>query len=170
MRADSMWLHVMVLALGMTAAFHVQATSQIPDQVVINGRLYNLLHRPIYAAFSADPSAGLKDVHRYVKEGRCSASAEGFFSRWEISDRKLWLVGGVANPCSGRDPIPLSAYFPGRSGRVEASWFTGKINVVGVSGDAKVEEEAVELTLERGRVVKERPIDAWEARIQWGVP
>ncbi len=58
----------------------------------------------------------------------CSASWLGFTAHWEIKENHLYLVSLRANPCSDRpDEIPLQTFFPGASGPIAASWFTGRL-------------------------------------------
>ena len=147
-----------VLLLVSTAS---QATSQIPDVLVVDGTKHELHSQPFEALLEGDPSLE-KSLSKY-RRGSCSASWFGFRATWEVSDGKLYLTKLISDPCSDRPPIVPLKRLPGFSnGRVLAKWFTGRLVVpqgelveyVHMGFDSKYERYLV-ISIEQGAIVSQ---------------
>ncbi len=115
---------VLLLAVSAVAG----ATAQIPDTLVIDGKPNALFAEPLGPALEAN--SGMRERLGKHLKGRCSASWRGYRARWEVRENVLYLIGVDANPCSSqRTAVRLSDLFPGTTGPVKATWFTGTLKV-----------------------------------------
>lgn len=110
------------------------ATMQIPDKIVVEGAPerallpYDFLKTPLLEAFESD-----KDVWKRAQGiflmGMCSALHRGYVAHWEIKARILYLTKVEKDACRKGVSVPLAALFPGSTGPVPATWFTGTLAI-----------------------------------------
>jgi hypothetical protein len=117
-----------VLAFLMPFSSAVFATAQIPETLIMDGSGRSLFTNPLDPWLRVDSNAD--KLKPYISVQRCSASWRGYAGTWEIDKDRLMLVKLKADPCNQKSTeIPLSALFPGQSGSVIATWFSGRLTV-----------------------------------------
>jgi hypothetical protein len=132
----------------------VQATAQIPDQIIIEGVSHSL---------HAEPFSPYVSIIPMQFHGRCTASWRGYRATWEIIEKKLYLLSIHVSPCSKSPPqVPLKTIFPNDPVRKFADWHSGVITVAQgqlvkpiYGGYASKYERYLELTIKDGVVIKE---------------
>jgi len=95
-------------------------TVQIPDKLKIDGHwhpIYPVSPLSLYLTRTFRPSERVR-----LLPGTSTNNVRGFVAMWEIDGGTLYLVG--LDP-----PTAFDRLFPGRAGKIEAVWFTGKIFV-----------------------------------------
>lgn len=103
-----------------------RATSQSPDQLIFQGEIFSIATNPLEAYFDA---THLRPND--VLASRCPGCVRGYVAYWEIRDGALYLVKLVdGRTCTQQGEIALSQVFPGRTGPIEAAWFTGKLVIL----------------------------------------
>lgn len=122
-----MRLALLAILLGVVTT-SAEATGQIPDRILINGKSEMLFTEPLKGAFRADPQTWRKLMAR-ISNKSCSASWRGYVASWEIRKKELYLVSVTVDPCSSRKSVPLANLFPGATRFVKATWFTGSIKI-----------------------------------------
>lgn len=115
-----------MIACAVTA--EAEATAQISDQIVIDGQTEQLFDEPLQQALQADPQLQHNLMSRVSKD-LCSASWRGYVATWEIRANGLYLVTLQVDPCSGHKRVPLAELFPGATGPVKATWYSGTLTV-----------------------------------------
>ena len=104
-----------------------EATAQISDQIMIDGQTEMLFSEPLQQAMRVDPALQHNLMSRM--KGRCTASWRGYAAAWEIRANEIYLVTVQVDPCSGRKEVPLAELFPGATGPVKATWFSGTLMI-----------------------------------------
>jgi hypothetical protein len=137
----------------------VSATTQIPDEIVIDGKTRALISEPEpFVRYLKDSGQHAK-LQPYLNGSICSASWRGFRAYWRIEDARLLLIKLLANPCD-RQPkeVPLTVFFPDDSAPVFAGWFSGELLVPLGSRlrDLYLFEHYLLITVERGLVINRR--------------
>lgn len=135
------------------------ATAQIPDQIIVDGKLHDLFTQPLtrYLVESGKQSK----LNPYLTD-TCSASWRGFAAEWRVRAERLELMKVLANPCD-REPkqVPLLELFPKQASPIVAIWFSGKLVVplgeqlqdVHLGYDSKYERYLI-LYVKRGVIVR----------------
>ena len=105
----------------------VHATTQIPDEIDIDGQPLPLLTLPLN---SLRPGfEGAMSLSQHFRSN-CSANWRGHKAFWKIDDTRLLLVKVVADACSGAPKeFPIQTLFPGQSTPLFASWYSGRLLV-----------------------------------------
>jgi len=104
------------------------ATAQIPDEILVDGERQLLFSEP-FSGFLAESGQAAK-LAAFQGKGSCTASLRGYAALWAIKNEALVLSKLVANPCNDRPTeVPISAFFPGTAGPVQAKWFSGTLVV-----------------------------------------
>ncbi len=104
------------------------ATTQIPDQIVLDGHEWPLLNDPV-AALYVGMERNLELMSK-VPKPTCSANWRGYKAYWKIDDSRLFLLRVVTNPCSGSTTeLPIDVIVPGESAPVLASWYSGTLTI-----------------------------------------
>lgn len=105
------------------------ATAQIPDEIVIDGKTEALLTNPL------EPVLRNNDwfqhpYNKYKPNGTCSALWRGYRATWEVKTGELYLIKIDLDACSSKPrEMPLTSLFPGTTGPVKATWYTGSLTV-----------------------------------------
>lgn len=115
-----------ILACAVTTA--ADATAQIPDEIVIDGRTESLFAEPLQEAFRANRWLQHNLAQRTSKNG-CTASWRGYVATWEVRANELYLVSVKVDPCSSSTLVPLAELFSGATGPIKATWFSGTLTV-----------------------------------------
>ena len=103
------------------------ATTQISDEIAIDGRTSPLLTLPLNSIRPGIEGAVFLDQ---FFTSRCSANWRGYKAFWSIEDSRLLLVKVVTDACSGgTKEFPIENLFPGKSTPLLASWYSGKLLV-----------------------------------------
>jgi hypothetical protein len=124
-------VHWMYRALLIVAAVLccplVHATTQIPDEIDIDGQPLPLLTLPLN---SLRPGfEGAMSLSQHFRSN-CSANWRGHKAFWKIDDTRLLLVKVVTDACSGAPKeFPIQTLFPGQSTPLFASWYSGRLLV-----------------------------------------
>lgn len=121
-------VHIVFAIFACSAPMAAEATAQFSDQIVIDGRTEQLFTEPLQDAFRADPELQQNLMSR-ISENRCTAARRGYVATWEIRANELYLVTVQVDPCSGHTWVPLEELFPGATGTVKATWFSGMLTV-----------------------------------------
>ena len=147
-----------VLFVCATRAF---ATTQILDEIVVDGRALPLLSQPLGALYP-----GMKSLQLEAKlqsTTTCSANWRRYKAYWKIEDSRLFLTRVVTDACS-RPPkeVAIDTVVPGQSAPVLASWYSGRLIVLsgppGRRDFSPDQDPHVELSVVAGSVVGERRI------------
>jgi hypothetical protein len=146
----------------------VQATAQIPDQIIYDGQTLPLFSNPL-ATFLARNKA----LPTVFEEGfHTTACQRGYVATWEIRDRMLYLkkiekeyVIDGTEEMEWRE-IPLTLIFPDTSGPVPADWYSGILRIpLGKrllyvhSGYASIYEKELHMEITSGMVREILEID-----------
>lgn len=119
-------IFAIIICAASTAA---GATAQIADQLVIDGKSERLISEPLWQALRDHPQLQ-QNLLKYISKDKCSSSWRGYMATWEVRENELFLVKVEANPCSSNPTlVPLAELFPGATGPVKATWFTGTLTV-----------------------------------------
>jgi hypothetical protein len=102
------------------------AASQLPDKLILDGRAESLLASPLQPALESDPQLHGR-LKRYFSKKPCAELERGYLATWEVREGALFLVKLDVDACGSGKAVPLSLLFPGASGPVKASWFTGEL-------------------------------------------
>lgn len=146
---------LLVLSLPCLAA-PALATTQAPELILLDGTLHVLLSHPLEPYFH-----GGKRKPEALRP-HSTACRRGYQGTWEIKDGRLRLIGLAK--CAAGEEIPLGRVFPGSSGPIEASWYSGTLcvpqgRIVGVSRRRGFSEAVHEryryIEIKAGRVVRE---------------
>ncbi len=106
-----------------------EATAQISDRIVIDGRTDPLFTEPLEDAFRTHKKLW-SNLMEHVSIGDCSASRRGYRAIWEVRENALFLAAVHVNPCGGGGKLlPLEKLFPGTTGPIKATWFSGTLRV-----------------------------------------
>jgi len=141
------------------------ATTQIPDEVVLDGSPSPLFSEPLRARLSVAPREGGLAIG--FDPGQCSASWRGYRAFWRVQDGKLLLERVVTHPCSKTPKeVDLKPLSPSGTKPVEATWYTGVLVVplgrarLDQRGrDGNVYERYAVLVVQRGNVVSRTELD-----------
>lgn len=105
----------------------VHATTQIPDEIVIDERPSPLLTLPLNSIRPGIQGAVFLDQ---FFSSTCSANWRGHKAFWKIEDSRLFLIRVVTDACSGSTKeFPIETLFPGKSAPLLASWYSGSLLV-----------------------------------------
>ena len=105
------------------------ATAQIPDEIVIDGKTEALLTNPLEPVLRSNDWFR-NPYNKYKPNGTCSALWRGYRATWEVRDNELYLIKVDLDACSSKPrEMPLDALFPGTTGPVKATWYTGSLTV-----------------------------------------
>ena len=141
-----------LLLLGSNSAW---ATAQMPDLIIIEGQEHHLYSNPLEKYFGPDnPRPKFRRWH--------TANWRGYVATWEIDGGVLYLKALRAKLPTG-EMVGLEYLFPEHKGRVEATWFTGKLRVPQGKrlqyrhmGYQSVFERDLIITIEAGKVVDQQ--------------
>lgn len=113
-------------SIALLAALPAQATSQMPEWLVLDGIPYPLHTQPLRPLLD-DPAVAERLA---LGKGMCTAAWRNYEGTWTIRDGRLYLQALRAEPCDkpGR-VIPLEKVEPAAAGPVPATWFTGSLMV-----------------------------------------
>lgn len=115
-----------VVALVLTGP--VQATAQIPEEIVLDGQRQPLFSEPLQDYLKAS-GRGPQFV-RLLSNARCTGSWRNYRGSWEVRGKRLLLQGIVTSPCDEKPiPVDLNELFPESPKPVPASWYTGTLVV-----------------------------------------
>ncbi len=121
-------LIVLFLIVVSVTTGRAEATAQIPDRIVIDGRTAPLFTEPLEDAFRTHKKLW-SNLMEHVSIGDCSASRRGYRAIWEVRENALFLAAVHVNPCGGGKLLPLEKLFPGTTGPIKATWFSGTLRV-----------------------------------------
>jgi hypothetical protein len=119
---------LVILALGSTSA---TASTQIPDEIVIEDEKLPLLSLPLSASGvdehldrSAFPS----------KKGYCTAAWRGYMATWTLRENKLYLLAVSFEPCRRIETESVTTenatkLFFGQPPPIPATWYSGTLVV-----------------------------------------
>jgi hypothetical protein len=138
-------VHSMYTALLIIAAVLgcplVHATTQIPDEILIDERPAPLLTLPLNSIRPGIQGAIFLD--RFF-DSNCSANWRGHKAIWKIEDARLLLVKVVTDACSSAPKeFPIQTLFPGQSTPLFASWYSGRL-LVGIGKPSRSRAPAPE--------------------------
>ncbi|WP_431101912.1 hypothetical protein [Roseateles noduli] len=118
----------LLLVAGPLLANPAHATAQIPEEIVLDGRVEQLLTEPLNVILREDKN--LDRLRPYVSEDVCSGAWRGYRGTWAIDDGKLFLTALVTDPCSDKPrSVPLDVLFPLTVTRIPATWYSGSLVV-----------------------------------------
>jgi len=121
-------LHLRPLAVALIAGAlcgNAAATAQIPDEILIDGRVGILFSEPLENYLRVPGNfARLKP---FLTEGRCSASWRGYRATWQVVGPKLYLAALATDPCTNPKQVPLEQIFPVTNVPVHAVWYSGSL-------------------------------------------
>jgi hypothetical protein len=128
-------------------------TAQIPDILMLNGQKHSLFSLPLEVFF--EKRSGRPKFR--VPHTGCW---RGYVASWEVRDNRLFLLS-VRGQLSDGAKFDAAWLFPNETLPVFAEWFTGTLklplgNVVEYvhMGFASFYEDELQLTVERGMVIK----------------
>jgi hypothetical protein len=138
------------------------ATAQERDLIIYDARVYLVAGASFKQYFSGNRAM---PKFRIDAEGRVSTgNIRGYQAIWEIKEDKLYLCGILAWLKEGKEikQANIAKLFPDQysDGRVDASWFSGKITLADgkwLQPKGSVEsfpEREIELVIVSGRVVQ----------------
>ena len=117
----------LLLALFFIAC-QAKATAQIPDEILVDGRVEMLFSEPLNA-YLARPG-NLAKLKPYFAKQRCSGSWRGYKAKWQVRDGRLYLTELDTDPCGDHPKsVPLESLFMFEAKPVLASWYTGPLVV-----------------------------------------
>lgn len=122
----------LVLGVAMLVAPDAHATGQIPDRIVLGGRIHSLMVNPLEDWLDAHPAARPSQLPGQKSPGWCSGNWRGYLATFTVADGLLMLDRVVLDACTQGDPdtrtdlVPLM--FEGREA-VPVEWFTGLLVV-----------------------------------------
>jgi len=155
------WLVLLALIVLWPAT--ALATAQFGDRLIYKGTEYQIYTNPLEMYFDEQHPRPEK-----LFLASCTACWRGYMATFEIKDDGyLYLVKLVAGTCGGDAPeIPLDKVFPGQTGPIRATWFSGMIKIPQGAmlhyvhmGYQSVYEKELHLVLENGKVLREETID-----------
>jgi len=132
------------------------ATRQSPDILIDEGQKYFLYSNPLESFWS-------KEKPRPHFQIFYTANMRGYIATWEIEQGILYLkaIKGVIN---NREIVGLESIFPGQYGRLEATWFTGKLRIpqgkilkYGYGYESIYEYDLI-IHIQKGKVIKREVI------------
>ena len=157
-----------LLSLSLSIATTVWATAQIPDEVEVDGKK-ELLTTEALQSLIKMPGMRAK-FEKHIPSETCSASWRGYQAQWVVADGTLSLKSIILDPCDALTSrhnggairyLPLSELFPGTTGLVPATWFSGVLRIPQGKmveyihmGYASRYERTLLITVEKGRVIK----------------
>lgn len=94
-------------------------TGQVPEYLTWNGAEFPIRAEPLA------PYIMMTDIDLLPPGVLNSACWRGYVARWEVNDKRLYLMG--IDGISESDPLSLVGIFPGFDYRVFAHWFSGSI-------------------------------------------
>ncbi|MGE4279340.1 MAG: OmpA family protein [Magnetospirillum sp.] len=124
----AVWLFAAVLAAASSPA---GATNQLPDKIIIDGAApqdllpYDFMKTPLWEAFR-DPEM-MVQWKAIANSGHCTALYRGYVATWEIKEGGLYLTKVKIGQCGQGDAVPLAELFPGSTGPIPATWFSGEL-------------------------------------------
>ncbi len=121
-------LIVLFLIVVSVTTGRAEATAQIPDRIVIDGRTELLFTEPLQDAFRTHMKLQ-SNLMEHLSKSMCSASWRGYMAIWEVRENALFLVAVHVDPCGGGKLLPLAKLFPGTTGPIKATWFSGTLRV-----------------------------------------
>jgi len=122
--------HIAFAICACSVTIAAGATAQISDQILIDGQTELLFTEPLQDGMRANPKLQKNLMSHISEKNRCSASWRGYAATWEIRSNNLYLVNVQVDPCSEvKKMIPLVELFPGATGPVKATWFSGTLTV-----------------------------------------
>ena len=127
-RVVILFSQIILFILFLFTAGWAEATAQIPDQIIIDGRTERLFTEPLQGAFHINKRLET-NIGEYMSPGYCSASWRGYVATWEVRNDELFLVKVVVDPCSDKIPVPLNKLFSDSTTHIKAIWFTGILKV-----------------------------------------
>jgi len=142
-------------ALGFLVPEAALATTQFPDILYLEGQKHSLVSLPL------EPYYGPGNPRPKFRAPN-TATWRGYIATWEIDRGVLYLKAIQAWTDHGQ--VELPALFPGRPGRVAATWFTGKLKVpqgkiLRVAVPHPIYGKYLMITVEQGRVVNQEVMD-----------
>jgi hypothetical protein len=141
--------------LGFLVPEAALATTQFPDILYLEGQKHSLDSLPLETYYGpGNPRPKFRAPN--------TATWRGYIATWEIDRGVLYLKAIQAWNDQGQ--VGLPALFPGRKGRVAATWFSGKLKVpqgkiLRVSVPHPIYEKYLMITVEQGRVVNQEVMD-----------
>jgi len=149
-------LSFLVGLLGITSG-NALATAQAPDILIYEGERFALFSNPLESYYNEDNPRPSFNSHS-------TGNWRGYVATWKIDgdtlylrDIKAWLNG---------TEVGLDTLFPEHQGKIEASWFTGKLRVPRGKelsyvhmGYASIYEQDIIISVQAGKVVKTEIID-----------
>lgn len=152
-------------------------TAQVDDRITYNGKYYGLVSVPLHEYLATTPNSP-----RFVSES--SACWRGYIASWEISDKKLFIIGldglvctttlefdaPASRPCRERhwdecelERVSLNSIFPQRGPKVLADWYSGDLALAdgkqirpAEAGGLSCFERYLHLSIEQGDLVGAR--------------
>lgn len=134
---------VMAILLSSLASA-VYATQQVPEVLVYNGTTNDMYSTPLESFFSAEKPKV------FLEKPSSTACWRGYVGTWKIENDELYLVSlQEGHPRTGA--IPLEKVSPKWVSPVNATWFTGTIQIGKGGGRGKVLTGSLEI--KNGKVV-----------------
>lgn len=123
-------------------------TVQSSEVLYYNGKRHLISNEPLSGYLVTKPEIKFRSVS--------TACWRGYEARWQIKDRKLYL-SGFKSYVENTGEVKLDYLFPGKK-TVEATWFTGSINLEATTEEIMHNKSGVkymQLLIRNGFVVKE---------------
>src|SRR4051794_38560414 len=122
-------------------------TIQMSDTVSYKGRRYFVWAFPLESYYEDHPRPAFDFCH--------TGLYRGYEAIWEVAGDTLYLTG-VKQARVGGAGVGLAELFPGRGGRVEASWFSGRLRLSGAVRQRKPPHRKRDrlLTFRYGKLVR----------------
>lgn len=117
-------MKLLFIIIFLVCSFSSYATEQISEEFVVDGARFEIEELPLSSLISSE------DFNNKFKKPLCTANWRGYKGSWALRNNKLVLTYLVLGACSKNPPrIEAKELFDKDQYPVEASWFTGKINV-----------------------------------------
>lgn len=116
---------LLLLTIGVLGVGHAQATWQIGDILIYEGKEYSILDSPMEAYFEQHPELNPKDDSL----GQCSAAWRGYQAVFAVAGGTLYLKDIFSDPCQQRISA-LNKVAPDAK-RVSFDWYTGLLKSIG---------------------------------------
>jgi hypothetical protein len=103
-----------------TSLINIKMCMQKLDQLTFKGRIFPLNTYPMSQYWS-------EQTFMAPKDWRVTSNYRGYYSSWEIVDDSLYLTD--LSYCTPNGYESLNYVFPGATGKIKATWYTGELEL-----------------------------------------